>query len=158
MGADGHVIFDDMHQGAASVYDADAFFGDSRLHASFWWIIALWLVWVLGSTRLPPPGAAAAGARARLHRAATGNFFARVIGPKGARAAPLRQLLQRLPPGPRRAAGRPAAVALDPRLSRRIPRDDLDRVEALHARVEEGKRVNLIDLHNRLQHIRKQLA
>ena len=37
-------------------------------------------------------------------------------------------------------------------------RDDIDRLESLYARVEEGKRVNLVDLHNRLQHIRKQLA
>ena len=118
LGRHGHVIFDDMHQGATSVYDADAFFGDPRLHATFWWIIALWFVWVLGSTRLPPPAARPPPVRERGFIDATGNFFARVIGRKGAASAPVRQLLQRLPPRPRRAAGRTAAVGLDPRLWR----------------------------------------
>jgi hypothetical protein len=102
LGRNGHVIFDDMHQGASSVYDADAFFGDPRLHASFWWIIALWFVWVLGSTRLPPPVARPPPVRERGFIEATGNFCARDRKERR-RAAPVRQSLQRLP----RALGEP---------------------------------------------------
>ena len=141
-----------------SFYDADAFFGDPRLHASFWWIIALWLVWVLGSTRLPPPRrAAAAGARARLHRG-DGQFLRARDRQERRRAAPLRQLLQRLPPGPRRAAGRPAAVALDPRLMAPYRAMTSTARGALRARSRKASASTSIDLHNRLQHIRKQLA
>ena len=51
----GIVYFDDLHQGISSVYDAEAFFSDERLHATFWWIVGLWFVYVLGSTRLRAP-------------------------------------------------------------------------------------------------------
>jgi hypothetical protein len=157
LGRRGHVIFDDMHQGATSVYDADAFFGDPRLHASFWWIIALWFVWVLGSTRLPPPAARPPPVRERGFIDATGNFFARVIGKRGA----ARRLFANFFNDCRRALGEPPDGR--PRWAwirgfGAITREDIDRLEALYARVEEGKRVNLVDLHNRLQHIRKQLA
>ena len=157
LGRNGHVIFDDMHQGAASVYDADAFFGDPRLHATFWWIIALWFVWVLGSTRLPPPAARPPPVRERGFIDATGNFFARVIGRKGA----ARRLLANFFNDCRRALGEPQdgrPLWAWMRGFGAIPRDEIDRLEALYARVEEGKRINLVDLHNRLQHIRKQLA
>ncbi len=157
VGRNGHVIFDDMHQGAASVYDADAFFGDPRLHATFWWIIALWFVWVLGSTRLPPPVARPPPVRERGFIDATSNFFARVIGRRGAARRRFASFFNDC----RRALGRPqdetAAVGLDPRFWRNTA-GDIDRLEGLYARVEEGKRVNLVDLHNRLQHVRKQLA
>lgn len=157
LGRNGHVIFDDIHQGATSVYDADAFFGDPRLHASFWWIIALWLVWVLGSTRLPPPVARPPPVRERGFIDATGNFFARVIGRKGA----ARRLFANFFNDCRRALGEPQdgrPLWAWIRGFGAIPREDIDRLEALYARVEEGKRINLVDLHNRLQHIRKQLA
>ena len=157
LGRNGHVIFDDMHQGATSVYDADAFFGDPRLHASFWWIIALWFVWVLGSTRLPPPAARPPPVRERGFIEATGTFFARVIGKKGA----ARRLFANFFNDCRRALGEPQdgrPLWAWIRGFGAIPRDDIDRLESLYARVEEGKRVNLVDLHNRLQHIRKQLA
>ena len=62
----GYVIFDDIHQGAASFYDADAFFADSRLHATLGWIGGLWLLWVLGSTRLPVPPAGGGGVQSGL--------------------------------------------------------------------------------------------
>ena len=153
LGRHGHVIFDDMHQGAASVYDADAFFGDPRLHASFWWIIALWFVWLLGvpsaAVARPPP------VRERGFIDATGNFFARVIGKRGA----ARRLFANFFNDCRRALGEPQdGRPLWAWIVGAIPREDIDRLEGLYARVEEGKRVNLVDLHNRLQHIRKQLA
>lgn len=152
----GHVIFDDMHQGAASFYDAEAFFGDPRLHASFWWIIGLWLVWVLGSTRLPPPAGAAAPIRERAFVTATGNLFARVVDRR--RVAErlfanffneYRQALGRV------RSGEPLWDWLH--ANGTVPSPDVEQLEALYARVAAGRRVNLVDLHNRLQHLRKQI-
>lgn len=156
LGPGGRVIFDDVHQGASDFYDAEAFFADPRLHASFWWIIALWLVWVLGSTRLPPPPAAPAPVREQAFMTATGNFFARVIDHRRIARRMLENFFNEL----RRSLGMPVdgeplwawmrgIATLEPGL--------LARVEALHARVISGRRVNLIELHNRLQQLRKQL-
>lgn len=49
---DGRVLFDDVHQGLVTFYDPKAFFADARLHRSLGWIVALWLLWVLGSQPL----------------------------------------------------------------------------------------------------------
>lgn len=152
----GHVIFDDMHQGAASFYDAEAFFGDPRLHASFWWIIGLWLVWVLGSTRLPPPAAAATPVRERAFVTATGNLFARVLD----RRRVARRLFANFFNDYRRLLGlRQDGEPLWPwlRANGAVAASLVDRLEALHARVAAGRRVNLIELHNRLQELRKQI-
>lgn len=157
LGPGGHVIFDDIHQGAASVYDAAAFFGDPRLHATFWWIMALWLLWVIGGTRLPPPAARPAPVRERGFVEATGNFFARVLGRKGAAD----RLFVNFFNDCRRAIGEPEdgrPLWAWVRGFGAVPREEIERLEALHARVEAGRRVDLVDLHNRLQHLRKQLA
>lgn len=152
----GRVIFDDMHQGAASVYDAAAFFGDARLHATFWWIMGLWFVWVIGSTRLPPPVARPVPARERAFIEATGNFFARVLG----RRRTAERLFANFFDDCRRATGDPAVgpPPWDYIRASGAHRADVLRLEALHARVEAGRRVDLVELHNRLQHLRKQLA
>jgi hypothetical protein len=47
---DGRFIFDDMHQGLSSLYDPDAFFADSRLHTTLWFVIAFWLLYIVGSS------------------------------------------------------------------------------------------------------------
>jgi hypothetical protein len=155
--AGGHVIFDDVHQGAASFYDAEAFFGDPRLHASFWWIVALWLVWVLGSTRLPPPAARPPPVREQdfVHR--TGGFFARAVGRRQAAERmfanffdDLRRVLGQLPHGRARWDWMRATGG--------IAAGDVARLEELHARVAAGRRVDLVELHNLLQQLRKQLA
>lgn len=157
VGPGGHVIFDDMHQGAASFYDAQAFFADPRLHASFWWIMGLWLLWVVGSTRLPLPAPRPAPVRERAFVQAVGNFFARVLGRKGA----AERLFANFFNDCRRAAGEPedgAPAWAWIRSFGAVPREEIARVEALHARVAAGRRVDLVDLHNRLHHLRKQLT
>lgn len=153
----GHVIFDDMHQGAASFYDAEAFFGDPRLHASFWWVVALWLVWVLGSTRLPPPAARPAPVREEALVNAAGHLFARVVGRRRAAERMFAAFFGDLA---RARGGLPGEA--HPwgwiRAGGMVSVADVDRLEALHRRVAAGRRVDLVDLHNRLQQIRKQLA
>ena len=152
----GHVIFDDMHQGAASFYDAEVFFSDSRLHASFWWFIGLWFVWVLGSTRLPVPAVAAAPVRERAFVNATGNLFARVLD----RRRVARRLFANFFNEYRQALGEerngePLWEWL--RANGAVQPQGVERLEQLHARVAAGRRVDLVDLHNRLQQLRKQI-
>jgi hypothetical protein len=157
LGPGGHVVFDDLHQGAASLYDEEAFFGDPRLHASFWWIIALWLLWVLGGTRLPPPTARPEPVRERAFLAAAGNLFARTVNRR--RAA--ERMLANFFNDQRRAIGEP--VNGQPlwawlRGFAAVPRPEIERLERMHAALAAGKRVDLVELHNLLHQLRKQLA
>jgi Domain of unknown function (DUF4350) len=157
LGPDGQVIFDDIHQGAASFYDVEAFFGDPRLHASFWWVVALWLVWVVGGTRLPPPTARPEPVREREFLLATGNFFARMLD---RRRAALRLFANFFNEHRRTLGLPPDGEPLWPWLRSfgSVTPGDLDRLETLYRRAAAGRRLDLVDLHNRLQRLRKQLA
>ena len=57
----GAVLFDDEHQGLSASYDPAKFYRDRRLYATLGCLALVWLVWVLGGTklRMPPPRAAA---------------------------------------------------------------------------------------------------
>ncbi|HEY6124832.1 MAG TPA: DUF4350 domain-containing protein, partial [Steroidobacteraceae bacterium] len=55
MTADGVVLFDDLRQGLSASYDPARFYDDPRLYKTMFIVLGLWLVWVLGSTRLRAP-------------------------------------------------------------------------------------------------------
>jgi hypothetical protein len=77
----GTVLFDDLRQGLSANYDPARFFSDPRLLRTVFIVLALWLVWVLGSTRLRPPVEAAHDpSEAELVRQA-GNLVARAVRP-----------------------------------------------------------------------------
>jgi Domain of unknown function (DUF4350) len=52
---DGAVLFDDLRQGLSASYDPARFYRDSRLYTTLFILLGLWLVWVLGGTRLRAP-------------------------------------------------------------------------------------------------------
>ena len=52
---DGVVLFDDLRQGLSANYDPARFYRDPRLYQTVTIALGLWLVWVLGSTRLRAP-------------------------------------------------------------------------------------------------------
>ena len=52
---DGVVLFDDLRQGLSASYDPARFYRDSRLYTTIFILLGLWLVWVLGGTRLRAP-------------------------------------------------------------------------------------------------------
>ena len=52
---DGVVLFDDLRQGLSASYDPARFYRDPRLLQTMFIVLGLWLVWVLGSTRLRAP-------------------------------------------------------------------------------------------------------
>lgn len=51
----GVVLFDDLRQGLSASYDPARFYSDSRLYKTIAIMLAVWLVWVLGGTRLRAP-------------------------------------------------------------------------------------------------------
>lgn len=78
---DGVVLFDDLRQGLSASYDPARFYDDPRLYRSVLILGGLWLVWVLGSTRLRAPVATLhEPSEADLVRHA-GGLIARTVSP-----------------------------------------------------------------------------
>jgi hypothetical protein len=75
----GAVLFDDMHQGLGAAYDPAKFYSDARLYETVGILVAVWLVWVLGSTRLRWSVTQASVPREAELVQVTGKFFARVL-------------------------------------------------------------------------------
>jgi len=75
----GAVLFDDLRQGLSASYDPERFFRDPRLYKTLLIMLGLWLVWVLGGTRLrAPPVVAHDPSEAELVRRA-GGLIARTV-------------------------------------------------------------------------------
>ncbi len=55
MGSGGVVLFDDLRQGMSASYNPARFYQDPRLYKTLFILVGLWLVWVVGSTRLRAP-------------------------------------------------------------------------------------------------------
>lgn len=55
MSAEGTVLFDDLRQGLSANYNPTRFYRDPRLYKTLFILVGLWLVWVVGSTRLRAP-------------------------------------------------------------------------------------------------------
>ena len=78
---DGAVLFDDLRQGLSASYDPARFYNDPRLYRTIFIALALWLVWVLGSTRLRAPAIEAHDpSEVELVRRA-GGLVARTVAP-----------------------------------------------------------------------------
>ncbi len=74
----GKIIFDDMHQGLSAIYDPDAFFRDPRLHHTLFFMLALWIIYVMGHTnRFLLTREKLALLNLRDHIKGIGNLFAR---------------------------------------------------------------------------------
>jgi hypothetical protein len=77
----GVVLFDDLRQGLSANYDPARFYRDPRLLKTVFIVLGLWLVWVLGSTRLRAPAIVAHDpSEAELVRRA-GGLIARTVRP-----------------------------------------------------------------------------
>jgi hypothetical protein len=146
--ADGAFIFDDIHHGLTSLYDPAAFFADSRLHATIGFLIAAWFVYLLAATnRIAPVKAQAPEPSPTDLLAAVGGFMARRLGPHEAGLLMFDEWFDEL----RRRRGLTdsaeppwheieASPALNGKLRERL-RDNYDRLE-------QGRSVDLVSLHN----------
>jgi uncharacterized protein DUF4350 len=156
LGEKGHVIIDDAHQGLVSFYDPDKFFGDERLHRALLWLLALWLVFVLGPRRLRGTPDSWNPLDVTSFVRATGGFMARVLRP----AAAAQQLFANFFNEIRSRLGMTTDGApLWDWLAARsvIPTADLQRMQDLHQRVAARRRVDLAELHNLIARVRAQL-
>jgi Domain of unknown function (DUF4350) len=157
LGAKGRVIIDDAHQGLVSFYDPDKFFGDSRLHRTLLWLLGLWLLFVLGWRRLRGATGSWQPLDVTSFVRATGGFMARVLRPAAAGqrlfANFFNEIRSRLGLTPDGAplwdwlAGHSVVAAAD-----------LDRMQELHRRVAQRRRIDLTELHNLIARIRAQLS
>ena len=156
LGERGGVIIDDAHQGLVSFYDPDKFFGDARLHRALLWMLALWLVFVLGPRRLRGAMDSWNPLDVTSFVRATGGFMARVLRP----AAAAQQLFANFFNEIRSRLGltTDGAPLWDWLAARSvIPAADLNRMQDLHRRVTAQRRVDLTELHNLIARVRAQL-
>jgi hypothetical protein len=78
---EGSVLFDDLRQGLSASYNPARFYRDPRLYKTLFILVGLWLVWVMGSTRLrAPPQVEHDPSEADLVRHA-GGLIARTVAP-----------------------------------------------------------------------------
>jgi hypothetical protein len=164
VGRQGVVLFDDGHQGLSPTYDPQQLFGDRRLHLTIALLLGLWLLWVLGSTRLRTPQCAASAPRpVELVRAA-GGFFARVLAPPVAAQRLCEHFFVRVQARIHRSGSvaAPLGVHAPPWdwLERhpRVSAADLATLRIWYARACAGRRVPLARLHNLLLSLDRQVA
>jgi len=156
--SDGAVLFDDEHQGLAAAYDPAKFYNDPRLYGTIGVLAAVWLIWVLGSTRLRLPATRVPAPREAELVRATGGFLARVLRPAAAARRMFEHFFRRL--GARTHRGAQGAglpwewLEHHPRLARA----DVQQLKDWYAQAYSDQRVPLTALHNLIVRTERQLA
>jgi hypothetical protein len=155
--SDGAVLFDDEHQGLAAAYDPAKFYNDPRLYGTIGVLAAVWLIWVLGSTRLRLPATRVPAPREAELVRATGGFLARVLRPAAAARRMFEHFFRRLSARTHRGAqaGLPWEwLEHHPRLARA----DVQQLKDWYAQAYSDQRVPLTALHNLIVRTERQLA
>jgi hypothetical protein len=148
-GPGGAVIFDDEHQGLSAAYDPAKFYRDRRLYATMAIVAAVWLVWVLGGTRLQAPAVRIPVPQETQLVRDTGLFLARVLRP----AAAARRMLGNFLLNIRHLlhdGGEAQDAALWQWLEQhpRLARADVAQLKAWYAQAWAGHNVPLVRLRN----------
>jgi hypothetical protein len=160
MSRDGVVLFDDLRQGLSASYDPARFFDDPRLYKTMFILLGLWLVWVLGSTRLRAPSIEAHDpSEAALVRHA-GGLIARTVSP----AHTALRLFELFFAGVARAARRSGGG--DPALADQwhwlehhgaVRPQELDQLKTWYADAHSARKLPLVPLQNLLDTLEKRL-
>ena len=148
----GAIFLDDAHQGANEFYDPQAFFGDARLHRALLWLVVLWLIFILGPSRLRAKSARWNPVDIVSFVRATGGFMARTLRPAEAG----RRALYLFFNGIRRRLGLPQDGAPTWEwlaAQGRVTTADLAQLRAYHERTAQGRRIDFAKLHNLLVRI-----
>jgi hypothetical protein len=158
----GLVLFDDLRQGLSAQYDPARFYRDSRLWRTVGILIALWFVWVLGSTRLRAPAIEAhEPSEAGLVRVA-GGLIARTVAPHHTALRLFDHFFTRVARAARAATGvaRPERGDLWQWLERHaaILPQELDRLKTWYAQAHSGRALPLADLQNLLDNLERRLT
>ena len=160
MSRDGVVLFDDLRQGLSASYDPARFYEDARLYKTLFILLGLWLVWVLGSTRLRAPAIEIHDpSEAELVRHA-GGLIARTVAP----AHTALRLFEQFFAGVARAARRSGGDAKQPgdpwhwleRHGAVLPQE-LDQLKTWYADAHAARKLPLVPLQNLLDTLEKRL-
>jgi hypothetical protein len=157
----GAVLFDDLRQGLSASYDPSRFYSDPRLYKTIAMLLGLWLVWVLGSTRLRAPAIVAHDPSEAALVRRTGGFMARVVAPHHTAVALFENFfaaVARVARGSGRIlAEREALWSWLERNAAILPQD-LDRLKAWYADAYSERKVPLVQLQNLLDSMGKRLG
>jgi hypothetical protein len=160
MSRDGVVLFDDLRQGLSASYDPARFYEDPRLFKTVFIVLGLWLVWVLGSTRLrAPPILTHDPSEAELVVRA-GGLIARTVSPDKTAL----RLFDLFFAGVARAARRAGGGAIErgeqwqwlERHGAILPQE-LDQLKTWYADAHSSRALPLVDLQNLLDTLEKRL-
>jgi hypothetical protein len=156
--AHGAVLFDDEHQGLTSAYDPAKFYADPRLYRTIGVLAVVWLVWVLGGTRLRLPATRTPAPREEELVRATGGFLARVLRPAAAARRMFEHFFRRLAAHGQRGT-RGAGVPWEwlenhPRLARA----EVRQLKHWYTRAYSNQHVPLRQLHNLIVRTERRLA
>jgi uncharacterized protein DUF4350 len=153
----GVVLFDDLRQGLSASYDPARFYRDSRLYTTLFILLGLWLVWVLGSTRLRAPVLDAHDpSEAELVRRA-GGLIARTVPPWHAAMALFDQFFTRVARAARATgAGRGELWQWLERHAAILPQE-LDQLKGWYADAHAHRKFPLVPLQNLLDNLERRL-
>jgi len=155
----GVVLFDDLRQGLSASYDPTRFYSDQRLLKTLGILLALWLVWVVGSTRLRAPLTVAEDpSEAELVRHA-GSLIARTVAPWRAALALFDQFFVGVARAARSGKNAPERGELWTWLERHaaILPQELDQLKGWYADAHSERRVALVPLQNLLDQLERRL-
>ena len=157
----GAVLFDDLRQGLSASYNPERLYSDPRLYRTLFIVLGLWLVWVLGSTRLRAPAIVEVDpSEADLVRS-TGVLISRTVAPHRIALRMFDQFFAGVARAARGSTGRrdPERGELWAWLERQaaIRPQELDQLKVWYAdaRVERGP--PLVPLQNLLDNLGKRL-
>jgi hypothetical protein len=160
MSRDGVVLFDDLRQGLSASYDPARFFDDPRLYKTMFIVLGLWLVWVLGSTRLRAPDIVTHDPSEAELVMSAGGLIARTVAPANTALRLFDQFFERVARAARRAGGgapeRGDQWLWLERHGAILPQE-LDRLKAWYADARSARKLSLIDLQNLLDNLESRL-
>jgi hypothetical protein len=157
----GAVLFDDLRQGVSASYNPARFYDDTRLWITVGILLALWFVWVLGSTRLRvPPSATPDPSEAELVRHA-GGLIARTVTPWNAALTLFDQFFASVARTVRAATGvreteRGELWQWMERHAAILPQE-LDQMKTWYADAHSARKVPLVELQNLLDKLERRL-
>jgi hypothetical protein len=160
MASDGVVLFDDLRQGLSASYDPARFYEDPRLYKTLFILLGLWLVWVLGSTRLRgPPIVMHDPSEAELVQHA-GGLIARTVKPSRTALRLFDLFFARVARAARRAGGKAPELRDHWQWLERhgaILPQELDQMKAWYADAHAARKLPLVPLQNLLDTLEKRL-
>jgi hypothetical protein len=157
MARDGVVLFDDLRQGLSASYDPARFYRDPRLYTTLMIVLGVWLLWVVGGTRLRVPVADAHDpSEAELVRRA-GGLIARTVPPWHSALALFDHFFARVARAARTGAPERGELWLWLERHAAILPQELDQLKTWYADAHARRKLPLVGLQNLLDNLERRL-